>query len=756
MFLAFTAFIFAFENGVTNPSFEQGLSGWARDTYACNIDSNEHHSGSNSLYCKVDSNNKASVYQFVDKSKLSFGLYYKFSAWIKMKKCTGRVLVSFESADYMSTIYLYNTANNSCSSNDCGDKWYYISTKSLMIMKEGSYSIGIGLRDNGVGEFWLDDLSLTPIEDTNYLVTADINSYRQEVFDEKKKVIVSLSILKTVYENGENMGLKAEFINEATQKVELTVTDFVLKRRLELMVAELEFDPTKLTAGYYEVKVTFTNYLMDRVETVSTHCHKLSSKRNYKLYIDDKLRVIDNGKPFFPLGLYVAEYNDNLLPTFVDSPFNLIKPGGVQPVSFFDNLWEKSNHQIRAIDNGAANFGWGTNETMIEQYKQIVVKRAEAVKNSPGLFAYYLCDEPSLQQIPSLFANCRGIREVDYDHFIWGAINNRLYIHKYKEALDTYGIDIYPCQHYDDFNAVHIVTYQARNLAMSLRANWGIPQIFDWTIYDQKNELPPTRDQLYNMVYQMIAEGANGLIFYDYSEGKRGPQKWEPQWENLKSVVTDLRDNYVPIILSDDEPNPEYNTDITFWNELNEGRPCAVRFFRYNNKDYILAVNPFQESSKVCSFNINHELRNIKVIRGSSTFQTLKNNTVMQLTMPKMDVCWLAGDTSDSSSSDGSGSTDKTDSAHTTSNSDGSGNTDKTESSSSGQIGDITHFSSFVPDNEGDNTNGDKNKKNGLSVGVIAAIVVVVLVVVVAAVVTAFILIKRKQNQQSKDFLLVV
>lgn len=580
---------------------------------------------------------------------MTFGLYYKFSAWIKMKKCTSKVLLSFESSDYMSTIYLYNTANNSCHNNDCSDKWYFISTKSLMVMKEGTYSLGIGLRDNGVGEFWIDDISLTPILDTNYLVTADINSYRQEVFDEKKKIIVSLSILKTVYEKGENMGLKVDFINEDTQKVELTVTDFVLKRRLELIVAELEFDPTKLSAGYYEVKVTFINYLMDREEVTTTHCHKLSTKRNYKLYIDDKLRVIDNGKPFFPLGLYVAKYSESLLPIFMDSPFNLIKPGGTFPVSFFNELWEKTNHQIRGIDNGAADFVWGTDQAKIEECKNRVMERARTMKDSPGLFAYYLCDEPALQQIPSLFANCRGIREVDSDHFIWGAINNRLYIHKYKEALDTYGIDIYPCQNYDDFNAVHIVTYQARNLAMSLRANWGIPQIFDWSIYDMPNELPPTDDQLYNMVYQMIAEGANGLIFYDYSEGKRGPQPWEPQWENLKSVVTDLKDNYVPIILSDDEPNPEYNTDITFWNELNEGRPCAVRFFRYNKKDYILAVNPFKESSKVCKFNINHELHNIKVIKGSSTFVTLENNTVMQLTMPKMDVCWISGDAPGSS-----------------------------------------------------------------------------------------------------------
>ena len=80
--------------------------------------------------------------------------------------------------------------------------------------------------------------------------------------------------------------LEAAFINEQTQKVELKVTNFVLKRRLELMVAELEFDPTSLTPGYYEVKVTFYNLFMDKIETLSTHCHKLSSKRNYKLYID--------------------------------------------------------------------------------------------------------------------------------------------------------------------------------------------------------------------------------------------------------------------------------------------------------------------------------------------------------------------------------------------------------------------------------------------------------------------------------------
>lgn len=166
--------------------------------------------------------------------------------------------------------------------------------------------------------------------------------------------MVCLSILKTVYKKGENMCLKAEFFNDLHKRI-LTVINFILKRRLELMVGKFEFNPTKSTAGYYEVKVTFSNYLMDREETFITHCHKLEFKRNYKLYIDDKFKVSDSGKCFFPLSLHVTEYSDSLLPTFVD---NLIKPGGVFPASYFDNLLEKSNHQIRAIDNGAAKFVW--------------------------------------------------------------------------------------------------------------------------------------------------------------------------------------------------------------------------------------------------------------------------------------------------------------------------------------------------------------------------------------------------------------
>ena len=80
----------------------------------------------------------------------------------------------------------------------------------------------------------------------------------------------------------------------------------------------------------------------------------------------------------------------------------------------------------------------------------------------------------------------------------------------------------YPLQYYEPLEDIYIVTMQGRKLMINNRAQWDIPQIFDWERIDPKmtNEFPPSESQLKQMVHQFIAGGATGLIFFDYSDMK--------------------------------------------------------------------------------------------------------------------------------------------------------------------------------------------------------------------------------------------
>ncbi|KAH0785339.1 carbohydrate binding domain containing protein [Histomonas meleagridis] len=655
--ILFTALCLAFEsNYVTNPSFESGLSNWGFDYSTCKVTSEVSHSGNSSIYCHDTSGERnALAYQFKSKGSLPSGFYYKLSAWIRMKDCTSRLLVYAEGQwnAYTIGLYVYNDKNRSCSKNDnqlynCDDDWYYIEGTTLEPLESTQPCvIGFGLRDKGTGEFWIDDITFTPVMTTTLLNSADVTCWRQEAYRDKTNVIVDLAVKNTHWENGDDLAFDVDFINQETGETELTLHEFTIKRNIENIYANFELDPTLLTPGYYNVSVTLYNLLFNITEKTQTYIHILSEKRDYAIYIDDRMRTIDHGKVFFPLGVYYdyCDYSEDIIRDYIasdDSPFNLVIGGGRSKAAM-DRVYNITNGKIRVIDLGTSNKVAYSNVTQRKEIAKQLADYARTVKDSPGLFAYYHQDEPTSQVVPSMHENVIALREADPDHPVYTAVNRRLELHYIKEGLDCYGSDIYPVQHYDDFHAVYTVTYQGRNSVINNRANWGIPQFFSWKIIDEKqfpNELPPTYDQLRQMTYQMIVGGANGIIYYDFSATMCGPQQpWQDEWEKLKKVANELMNDYVPIILSGNDVDPGY-AQPTYEKELNVGRECAVRFFNYDGYDYVLAVNIWQYNAKECTFFKPNTTSKVKIVSGESEVKE-QTETTLTLSMPPMDVTWL-------------------------------------------------------------------------------------------------------------------
>ena len=632
-----------YHNTISNPSFESGFSSWGRDYYTgCSISSDDSVDGKKSLYCKVTNSAKQGTpYQFVSKSNIKPGFYYELSYSIRMNKCSGKVLVAFEPSDYQGCVYAYSTSNESCRNHDCWNRWNRVTARSnTHVTNTGFYILSIGVRDGGLCEFYLDDLQLRPIYDVDVLRSVEIEAWRHELYNEKVKIFVDLMVKNTHWENGEDLNIYVEIIGEERKKIYMRLTDWTLEKREENIVAVFELDASKLASGYYNAKATVTNlYLDNKVETASTAFRVLSKKMEYGIYVDKHRRVIDHGEPFFPLGLMCGSCRKEYFSKyFVDSPFNLVVTGANNKE--ISELYKEGNKQLRIITNiqEFTNYKF-ENETQKKSKIDQLAKFIYSVRNNPGLFAYYGANENGIWDVPKLKANAKRIRQIDADHPIWGVINNRGGMHLYKEGLDCYGIDIYPGMHYDDLRAIYTVTLEARDRVVNNLANWGVPQFFDWTIYGQKNEKPPGKDLMNQMMYQMIVGGANGIIWFDFHEMTQSPVDWKPYWKDLKDLTYNLKEKFVPIILSTNEPDPGYDTTKTWFDDVNRGRPCGLRFFRFNNADYILAVNPWRNQDKTCTFGVPDGAKEFEILEGNSTLIDKGNSVTLR--MPKMDVTWL-------------------------------------------------------------------------------------------------------------------
>ena len=637
------------QNAITNPSFENDLNGYGFDGKKdCSVVTSIAQSGSKSLHCKItDGSNQGTPYQLVSKSKLLLNFNYELSAYVRMNKCSNKILMYLESNDYRSAVYVYSDKTDNCKNNDCWNSWNKISATSASTFKNASrYAFGFRVEGKGTCEFYIDNIQLTPIvENVSILRSVEIEAWRHEVYKEKVSVFVDLVIKETHWEKGNDMEIYVEIIDEKTGNVKLKLTKWKLIIREENYVALFTLNPRKLKPGYYDAKATLKNtFLNNKIETASTSFHVLDKKREYGIYIDRHRRVIDHGKPFFPLGLMCGDCElDYFSKYFADSPFNLIKLGGTHTAAQIEKYYEKGNRKLRLLDSGyqpyVLNYYGIKNETKNKIVEDALKKYINNIKNSPAFFGYYTVDEVSTGYVPRMKMNARIARETDYDHPLWGVLNQRLEMHKYKEGLDCYGTDIYPGNHFDDLRAVYTVTIQGRNRVVNNLANWGVPQFFDWTIYNKNNESPPSKQQMYQTMYQMLVGGANGIIWFDFHEMTKTKVDWKPYWNDLKDITYNFKEKFMPIFLTDKDPDPAYDRNKTWVDEVNQGRPCGLRFFRYNKKDYVLAVNPWRSQDKRCKFDVPHAAKDFKILEGNSNITRI--NDTLILYMPKMDVTWL-------------------------------------------------------------------------------------------------------------------
>ena len=72
------------------------------------------------------------------------------------------------------------------------------------------YVISISMEGEGAnpkGEFWVDDITVEPIE-YNILIGIEVIAWKQEIFEDQIDVIVGLDIINSVFANGDYLDLK--------------------------------------------------------------------------------------------------------------------------------------------------------------------------------------------------------------------------------------------------------------------------------------------------------------------------------------------------------------------------------------------------------------------------------------------------------------------------------------------------------------------------------------------------------------------
>ena len=177
-----------------------------------------------------------------------------------------------------------------------------------------------------------------------------------------------------------------------------------------------------------------------------------------------------------------------------------------------------------------------------------------ALSSDPGVVGYYVQDEPAISCSRRPSTSIRLIKAADPSGFTYAVLDHPLDLLLWKDTVDVLGVDAVPDRRRDSGNDLAEVadrTRAAYQAGHGARPVWTVIQFFQANL----ESAWPTQQQLHDMSWMAIVEGASGLFYWEY--GVRGlyevkdPVEHAALYQELINVTTEIK-SLEPVLLSPD------------------------------------------------------------------------------------------------------------------------------------------------------------------------------------------------------------
>jgi len=339
-----------------------------------------------------------------------------------------------------------------------------------------------------------------------------------------------------------------------------------------------------------------------RIRSDEKELGKLEEKINVvrqveaRVYVDEKQRLIVDGRPFFPIGLYLGPTEEEHLARISEAGFNTILCYGYGVGKDPEAYLERARKYGLKVIYSVKDFYEGTKyfpkmgKSGLELARDYVMK----FRDHPALLAWYINDELPITFIPRLTEMYELIKSLDPNHPQFQVLYQIPDLELYYNCTDIIGVDPYPIPS-RPIDMVSDWTSSAVRAMHNAKPVWVVPQIFDWSVYREKGEpRDPTLQEKKNMFYQALIHGAKGLIAYSYFDlfrttgGKKAPKElFEKRWKEVCEIVAEINKLVPPLLEGEDVPQLQ--------GVLEKGK-VHVRGITHENKLYILIANTSSDS----------------------------------------------------------------------------------------------------------------------------------------------------------------
>ena len=416
-------------------------------------------------------------------------------------------------------------------------------------------------------------------------------------------------------------------------------TDHTYKSPADDFIATLDLG--SLPAGAYQVRAR----LLDKNGTVlfeqpPYRIVKVDSKAGdlLKAWIDDRnLAHFGDGAPHFVIGIYDTSNYSNSPQVYAASveeiskaPINLMVNYFITnaPISainaYTDELQQHGIFLLPAVNNFyeedrgypkglAARLGASTQDDFIARY-------AGALEENRAVVGYYVQDEPAADKVARTFHQYQVIKANDPAGFNLIALDRPHDVQFWKDAVDVVGVDPYPLWLPVD-NYVGEVgewTRTAVNAVHGSRPVWTIIQFFQADAMSSW----PTEQQLHDMSWMAIAEGASGVFYWSHGIRAlgwvRNPVMHAALYRELINVTNEIKE-LEPVLLRPDTQVLAAKPSEDIVTREKTG-PDGVR--------YVIAYNQSGETSPA-RFILQSPAQSVTVRRGRLAIE-IKNGTTFE------------------------------------------------------------------------------------------------------------------------------
>lgn len=212
-----------------------------------------------------------------------------------------------------------------------------------------------------------------------------------------------------------------------------------------------------------------------------------------------------NGRPFFPIGIWVYNLDGNVMADLHEHHFNTVIGNGFSP----DQMKLIADNGMMAVPPCDKNF-------------------FPAAKSDPALLAWYLSDEPeghnkTPEQLKAEFQQDKSAdpdHPFGIDHFLWEALA------KYKDCCDYTMTDVYPILAHRDGIIQNVGKFldESRRIHEAGWPHWSFIQVFGGKDSDNGKWAQPLPFEVRCMTFIALAHRANAILYFSY--WPKAPLTW--------------------------------------------------------------------------------------------------------------------------------------------------------------------------------------------------------------------------------------